>query len=218
MAILTAILDWVVAHIAIIGLVLTWAGIGLVYYRRRSDWAQKQFADQVNFSLNYVIGDMLAMRTLLECTVKDVWLNDFGVKKVRAAARLTTPEQPFILLEDQADRDFVHRAVINTLSERFAAAFVAEALGVPVHTGKFIFAITYERYDIMRTLKFRVLIMEERTLVQLFGPGGRGDSLQVSNPVFLARLKSLRAIYELYAKDQATRKGLVDQVQLGVPV
>src|ERR1700683_5010284 len=114
---LKEVINWIIPHTAAIGLALTWAGIAWVYIRRRSAWAQKEFADQVNFSLNYVINETLAMRTLLECTVKEVWLNEFGVKKVRAAASQTTETQPFVLLGDQADREFVNRAVQNTLSE-----------------------------------------------------------------------------------------------------
>jgi hypothetical protein len=209
--------DWLMKHVALIGLVLTWAGIALLYWRRRSDWLQKQFADQVNFSLNYVLDGTLAMRTLLESTVKDVWLNEYGVRKVRAAAAQTTVEQPFVLLEEKADHEFINRAVQNVLSERFAGTFVAESLGVPVRVGTFIFGITYERYETMRTMKFRVILMEEQTLVKLFGPGGSGEELRVTNPVFLARLKTLKGLYELYAKDKAAGQASVDRVHLGVP-
>jgi hypothetical protein len=214
---LTNILNWIAAHGALLGLILTWAGIALVYFQRRSAWAQKEFADQVNFSLNYVIDQTLALRTLLECTVKDVWLNEYGVRLVRAAARLTTAEQPFVMLQEQADREFVNRAVINTLSERFAGTFVAQALGGAVRSGNFIFAITYERYENMRTQKFRVLLMEERTLTELFGPGGNSGSLKVTSPVFRDRLRTLKGLYDLYTKDQATGQGLMDQIHLGVP-
>jgi hypothetical protein len=213
---LNAIFDWLAGHFAIIGLVLTWAGIALVYFRRRSEWAQKQFADQVNFSLNYVRDETLAMRTLLECTVKDVFLNDFGVRLIHAAAKHTTVEQPFVHLDSKEDREFLNRCVQNALSERFASSFVAEALGVAGRMGKFIFAITYERYPDMRTLKYRVCLMAEQTLVELFGPGGKGDSLKVTNPVFLSRLKTLRALYGLHVKDKACDQGFVERVYLGV--
>ena len=36
-------------------LLLTWAGIGWVYVRRRADWSRKEFLAQVNFSLSYVL-------------------------------------------------------------------------------------------------------------------------------------------------------------------
>jgi len=208
-------IDWLVRHAGVVGLALTWIGIAVVYLRRRSAWSQKQFQDQVNFSLNYVVGQTLAMRTLLEARTNAVWLNEYGVKRLLAAAQRTTVEQPFLHLPDRADLEFVNRAVKNALSERFAATFVAEALGVPVRTGKFVFGITYERYEDMRTLKFRVLLIEEKTLLDLFGPGGQGESLEVPNPVFRARLQTLKALHALYVKGQETGKTIVDRVQLG---
>src|SRR5262245_48861672 len=83
-------------------LVLTWLGIGLVYLRRRADWHKKHFLSQVNFSLNYVVDNGLAIRTLVETSASEVWLNEYGVRKVYAAAKRTTPTQPFILLPDPA--------------------------------------------------------------------------------------------------------------------
>ena len=153
------IVHWLILHGSAIGLALTWITILFLYLRRRARWFQKEFEDQVTFSLNYVIGDALAMRTLLEAKADTVWLNPYGVKTLKNAARQTTAEQPFINLADDVDMGFVHRAVVNVLSERFASTFVAEALGVPVGVATFIFAITYERYEVMRTRKFRVLLI-----------------------------------------------------------
>ena len=105
-----------------------------MYFRKRADWSRKQFLGQVNFSLTYVGGGTMAMRTLLETTAQKVWLNDLGVKKVAHAAARTTADQPFVSLDDPKDMDFVYRAVLNVLSEKFAEAFLAETLGVPVTT------------------------------------------------------------------------------------
>ena len=143
-------------HWNTVALVLTWLAILFVALRRRFHWARKQFLTQVNFSLNYRVGNSLAMRTLLESTAIQVWLNEYGVATVLRAAARTTLEDPFILMKNPADRDFAHRAVLNLLSERFADAFVAAALGVPVRTGTFLFVVTFERYPVMRTHKVRV--------------------------------------------------------------
>jgi hypothetical protein len=37
-------------HLSAIVLGLTWVGIGFAYFRKRSHWRAKRFADQVNFS------------------------------------------------------------------------------------------------------------------------------------------------------------------------
>lgn len=210
------VLTWLGKHGGTLGLIATWAGILWVYVRRRFDWHQKQFTGQVNFSLNYVVNNALAMRTLRESTVSDVWLNDYGIKLVLDAARRTSEAQPFIRLPNQQDMQFLNRAALNALSECFAATYVAEALGQPVKTGRFIFGITYERYDIMRTFKFRVLLMEEETLKRLFGPNGVWQELEVKSPILQARLRTLKALHDLHAAGLATGEFVVDRVNLGV--
>jgi hypothetical protein len=48
-------------------------------------------------SLNYVRGGALVLRTLLEKPANEVWLNEYGVRTVLAAAQRTTADQPFVL-------------------------------------------------------------------------------------------------------------------------
>jgi hypothetical protein len=205
-------------HWGTVGLALTWGGIGLVWLRRRLDWRAKQFLSQVNFSLNYVGPDgRLAMRTLLETSAAEVWLNDHGVRLVGAAARKTTPEQPFIDLSDPADRDFVNRAVLNVLSEKFADAYLAASLGLPVRSGIFRFAITCERYEEMRTLKLRVLLVEEGTLAARFGPDAPAETL-TPNPVHAVRVRTLQALHQRLLKEKASGQEGLGRVELAVPV
>lgn len=203
-------------HWGTVALVLTWAGIGLVWVRRRWQWANKEFLSQVNFSINYVGPDgRLAMRTLLETTAADVWLNEHGVRLVAAAAGRTTAEQPFIDLTETADRDFVNRAVLNVLSEKFADSYLAAALGLPVAVGLFRFAITCERYGEMRTLKLRVLLVEEGTLLRAFGPDASAAKL-TPNPIHAVRLRTLQAIHQRLLTEQAGGNKLLGRVELAV--
>jgi len=94
---LVAFFEFIRPHLNTIALVLTWLGIAIAYLRRRAQWRGKQFLARVNFSLNYVSGDGLAMRTLLETTASEVWLNEYGVARVLAAARrpggMSTPSE-----------------------------------------------------------------------------------------------------------------------------
>ncbi len=210
---LTDLFAWLVKYVGAIGLAVTWIGIGLVYWRRRHAWTSKQFQDQINFSLNYVLGGELVMRTLLETKTANVWLNDFGIKKLLVAAQKTTLDQPFIELADQQDMDFVNRAVKNALSERFGSTFVAQSLGKPVTTGTFLFGITYERYEDMRTLKFRVLIVEEKALLAMFDGSA---NVRVANNIMQARFGTLRALHQRHLQGQNAGKKIVDRVQLGI--
>jgi hypothetical protein len=184
-----------------LSLAFTWGAIAWVYLAKRSDWSRKQFLGQVNFSLNYVVDGRLVMRTLLEVPCQDVWLNDLGVRKVRQAASRTTADQPFVSLSDPKDMDFVHRAVLNVLSEKFADAYLAEAMGLPVRSAVYRFVISMERYADVRTLKLRVLLMAEEDLETLFTPDAEGASgPRVPNALYGARLKTLRAMHDLHRR------------------
>jgi hypothetical protein len=213
---LHAFLEFMRPHWSWLALVGTWVGIAIIALRRRQHWRSKHFWTQVNFSLNYRIGDQLAMRTLLESTAPEVWPNEYGVRKVLSAAARTTIEQPFILLDDSRDQEFVNRAVLNALSERFAEVFVAASLGLPVRTGTYCFAVTCEKYVEIRTLKLRVLIMEEQALHALFGPEGMAEQLVVKNHVYRARLQTLRGLYALYLEDQKAEHPVLGRMELGV--
>jgi hypothetical protein len=90
-------------HLSAIVLALTWVGIVFTYFRKRSHWRAKRFADQVNFSLNFVAEGTLQLRTLLETPTSRVWPNEHGVRIVLGAAKKSQPDQPFIILNDPLD-------------------------------------------------------------------------------------------------------------------
>jgi len=208
--------DFIKPHLSLIGLVLTWVGIVLVYWRRRSEWLRKSFFNQVNFSLNYVEDGRLAIRTLLETTASQVWLNTYGINKVFKAAQRTRPDQPFILLADDEDMGFVKRAVLNVLSEKFANVFVARSMGLPVKSARFVFAITFENFPDMRTRKFRVLLVEAENLKRLFVETPGEGELQVSEVRHRDRLGVLRAMHEIYVGARPAEKAVLGEVELGL--
>jgi hypothetical protein len=182
-----------------LSLAFTWGAIAWVYLAKRSDWLRKRFLGQVNFSLNFVADGQLVMRTLVEVPAQDVWLNDLGVRQVMRAAASTTPDQPFVRLSDPADMDFVYRAVLNVLSEKFADVYLAQAMGLPVQTAVYRFAITMERYSDIRTLKLRVLLVAEKDLESVFSPDPPGGlEVRVPNVLYGSRLKTLRAMHDLH--------------------
>ena len=190
---LAQILDLARQNAGTIGLVFTWAGILWVYRRKRAEWHRKEFLGQVNFSLNYVADGRLTMRTLAEVPARDVWLNDLGVKKVNKAAEKTTLDQPFVALTDPADMAFVYRAVLNVLSEKFADAYLAQSMRLPVTFETYRFAITFERHEDMRTFKLRVLLAREDDLAGAFGP-----ALPENRAIYSIRLQTLRAMSKLH--------------------
>lgn len=218
MAQLQAFLEWMRPHWNTLALIVTWIGILVVALRRRLQWRHKRFLTQVNFSLNYRSGNSLVMRTLLERDASEVWLNAYGVKLVNAAAARTTPQNPFLLFKDTKDQDFINRAVLNVLSGRFAETFLAVSLGAPVRSATYSFAITCEKFEDIRTIKLRVLLMSEATMLDLFGPERSAEPMQIRNPIYQARLTTLRAMYDLYRKEQTTDRPILGKVELGVVV
>ena len=197
-----------------IAIVLTWIGFGLVWWRQRSRWNSKEFLGQVNFSVND-FAETLRMRTLIEVDTEDVWPNKYGVGLLHALARKTTKEKPFIRLKNKDDRDYLHRAVKNTLSELCAEAFIAATMGKPITRAKYLFAITCERYPEMRTIKLRVLVIEENLLREWCGPGGKAEQLPIT-PFYKTRLRTLQMMYELDQKAQKGEEHELGRVEMAV--
>lgn len=214
---LTGVLEFLRLYGPSIALGATWAGIGFVWWRRRADWGRKQFLSQVNFSLNYVQDNQLVMRTLVELPASEVWLNEHGIQLVSQATKKTQVDQPFIQLKEPRDQDFLQRAVLNVLSERYAEGYLAAALGLPVQREEFVFGITCEKYGDIRTLKIRILLLTERTLVELFGPARKIDRLQTPNKVMAARVRSLEVMYRHHVEDQQRTNRVLGTVELGLP-
>lgn len=178
--------------------ILTWLGIGWLYFRQRAAWSRKEFATQVNFSLNYIMDDQLVMRTLLETSAQEVWLSELGVRKVQKALARTTEENPFLSVPDPTDMDFLNRAVLNVLSEKFAEVYLAQSLGLPVTTETYLFALTFERYKPQRTFKLRILIVTEKDLEAITRTNAQGEEhLRTSSAIYASRIRTLRKMKEL---------------------
>lgn len=215
MNVLTAVWDFIKAYWELFALSTTWVGIVVVYIRRRQQWRQKTFMRQVNFSLNYLDGQTLMLRTLLEDTALRVWLNEYGVGLVLAAAAKTTDAQPFIPIRSKSDMDYIQRAVLNVLSEKFASVYVARSLGAPVRMGEYLFGITCEKYGRMRTQKIRVIIIRERDLESLFATD-RAAEIKFVSAVHEDRFKTLEVMYGLHADNDESKSRMIGRVELGI--
>lgn len=195
----------------------TWAGILYLWWQRRRAWKQKYFLTHVNFSLNYVQDGALAMRTLLELPGDEVWLNEHGVELVTAASLKTTAEQPYIQLWEVKDQEFLQRAVLNALSQRYAEGYLAASLGLPVARDEYVYGITCEKQGEIRTLKVRVLLIRESALVEMFGPPRRADSVATPAPWLRARLYTLEKMYQHYLDDQNRPNRVLGRIELALP-
>lgn len=210
-------LDFLKDYWELVLLVATWLFLGYLALRKRRDWSRKRFVQQVNFSLNYVEDGTLMLRTLLEASALDVWLNDYGVGLVKNAAAKTTVDQPFLRLSNRSDMAYVKRAVLNVLSERFSEVFIAKAVGRPVETAMFTYGLTWEVYGGIRTQKLRVIIMRTDDLNAMF-EGSGGHDLKVVRESHRDRLTTLEIMYRLSKSKKQSRRAMIGQVELGIPV
>lgn len=188
--------------------------------RRRYEWRNSRFAQQVSFSLNTLVdrngSKVLLIRTLLEDTAANVWLNEFGISKVVRAAGNTTLDNPFIEIEDQRDRDIVMVAVLNVLSERFSDAFIAQALGLPTSTDAFLYGLTWERYGEMKTQKLRVMIVKRSDLETTFTDGDSLGQIGVLEDSHRPRVKTLSRMADIWMSNDKSGQGMIREVELGV--
>lgn len=203
-------------------LAATWSVIAVLAAKRRYDWQQGRFAQQVNFSLNTLVEEdgacTLLLRTLLEESAAQVWINDYGVGRVLKAARRTTVEKPFLQIPDARDRDIAMVAVLNVLSERFSDAFVARVLGMPAKTDSFLFGLTWERYGEMKTQKLRVMVIKRSDLQCMFDDRRHPREIGIAEESHRPRLGTLRQMYELWSSPHAEDRSAIGEVELGMPL
>jgi hypothetical protein len=213
-------IDLVLGNWELALLIATWSAIGIVSIRRRIEWRQRRFTQQVNFSLTIPVerdgSQTLLLRTLLEEGAANVWLNEFGVSRVLKAARLTTREMPFLRITQSNDRDLVMNAVLNVLSERFSDAFVARAVGLSIKTDIFLFGLTWERYGEMKTQKLRVILIKRTDLQSLFEEGFGNPEIGVVEESHRPRIETLRCMFELSTSSNHEERDMIREVELGI--
>ena len=149
------------------GLAVLAVGWFLGKRRARSEWKRKTFYDRLNVSLNIIEpGKPLRIRTLLEKSCQEVFLNKVAVETVIAAGQRTTARNPILPLPKD-DYWYYLNAVLNELAERFAPGEVKRDLGVPVVTKKYLICLTSEVAGDLRTRKLRAMVIGKELLESL---------------------------------------------------
>ena len=183
----------------------------LTSWKARSVWNARDFMTRVNFSLNYVEGNKLRIRTLRETEIDRILLsNRHGRRVVLRAARRTTVEEPFLRLP-KADSWIVLNSVLNELSEEFAEGFLAASMGMPTKAATFVFAITCEKHRDVRMNKIRVMVVEKSLLLeidQLSQVAFERDSHHV-------RYQTLKTMRDLYLAPES--RHAVMEMEIRVP-
>lgn len=167
--------------------------------RRRANrqWQSKEFLDRVIVSLNIFADGYLKIRTVLERSIDEVFLNKVAIAKVWAAARATTIDKP-VMPVPKEDRWFLLNFVLNAVAEHFVAGHIRQDAGQPVTPVKYALFLTCELVGDERIRKVRAMLVRADLLADFPYP----DSMpKLENPWHEDRIKTLRHAAELYKKE-----------------
>ncbi|MFO0424999.1 MAG: hypothetical protein ACK526_00410 [Planctomyces sp.] len=144
----------------------TLAGWLIGRWRAARSWRKREFYNRLNISLNSFVDGKLLIRTILEKTCEEVFLNSHAVERLLQAAQKTTKENPFIPLESE-DRWFYLNAVLNELSETFATGLFRREAGQPFQAVRYLICLTNECDGDVRTRKVRAMVIRKDMLLNL---------------------------------------------------
>ena len=202
-----AIQEWVGNALAdhwlemLVGLVLFVAGRWWGHKRARREWRAKQFLHRLMVSLNTTYRNeqgqtTLAIRTVLEKEVKEVFLNAVAVDKLLQAAAKTTEGNP-VLSIPREDRWFLLNSVLNEVGEKFARGTIAKDMGLPTTSQRYLICLTNEREGLVRTHKIRAMLVRK----DLLQDGTFEQELALESPSHATRLNTLEVMRKSYESD-----------------
>jgi hypothetical protein len=166
-------------------------------YRANRQWAAKEFLDRIIVSLNIFANGFLKIRTVMEKSVPEVFLNRVAIDKVEAAARATTIDKPVMPIP-QEDRWFLLNFVLNAVAEHFVAGHIRQDAGQPVTVVKYALFLTCELVGDERIRKVRAMLVRQDILTEF----PYHDSMpNLENPWHADRIKTLRYAAELFKKE-----------------
>ncbi len=164
-------------------------------YRSTQEWDRKQFLGRIIVSLNSFADGYLKIRTIFERSLEEVFINAVAVEKVRAAARMTTPEGPLLPIEPK-DRWFLLNFVLNAVAERFAAGQIGYDAGVPLRPVAYLLFLTSETVGEDRIRKVRAMLVRRDVLLDL-----PTETPRLEQPWHADRLETLRRAAEAYRRE-----------------
>lgn len=160
-------------------------------------WHKKEFLDRIIISLNIFADGYLKIRTVIERSLDEVFLNRLAVEKVNAAARATTPDNPLMPIARE-DRWFLLNFVLNAVAEHFVAGHIKQDSGQPVTTVRYALFLTCELVGEERIRKVRAMLIRKDHLENFPYPDAMPG---LENPWHADRVRTLRKAAELYAKE-----------------
>lgn len=167
-----------------------WAG-----RQARSRWRNHEFLDRLNVSLTSIEGGTLRIRTILEMDCGAIFLNPSAAKEVVKLAKRTTAADPILPIPKDDCWQYLN-AVLNEISERFAAGQIKRDIGLPVDRGEYVLCLTCEKAGAVRTQKVRGMLVRKSMLMAL-----PEQEPQYESPSHVTRWKTLQQLADQYAKN-----------------
>jgi hypothetical protein len=164
-------------------------------WRAARDWKRREFFNRINVSLNTVVQGKLLIRTVLEKSCEEVFLNKVAVDHLLQAAAKTTIDNPIIPIEKE-DRWFFLNAVLNELSETFAAGLFKREAGQGHESIRYLICLTNECDGEIKTRKVRAMVIRKDLLLKL-----AEEPPQFESPNHSIRWKTLHAMKNMYATE-----------------
>ncbi|HEV3385864.1 MAG TPA: hypothetical protein VG097_13690 [Gemmata sp.] len=166
-------------------------------YRANRKWAAKEFLDRIIVSLNIFADGYLKIRTVMEKSLPEVFLNRVAIEKVEVAARATTIDKPVMPIP-KGDRWFLLNFVLNAVAEHFVTGHIRQDGGQPVTIVKYALFLTCEKVGDERIRKVRAMLVRQDLLLEF----PYQDSMpKLENPWHEDRIKTLRHAAGLYKKE-----------------
>ena len=134
--------------------------------RARAEWHKKEFLGRLNVSLNMIRDGKLLLRTMLEKSCEEIFLNQVAVTAVLEAARHTTAEDPLLPLPKD-DYWYYLNSVLNEVAEKFAEGQLRRDLETPARTETYLICLTCEVAGEMKTRKIRAMMIRRKLLENL---------------------------------------------------
>lgn len=156
--------------------------------RAKAQWRKKEFLNRINVSLNVLRDGKLMIRTILEKTAEEIFLNSVAAEAVIASAGNTSPQDALLPLPEKEYWYYLN-SILNEIAEKFAQGQLRRDMGQPVQRELYLLCLTCECAGEMRTRKIRAMMIRKASLESL--PAGQP---QFENPTHLTRWETLRQL------------------------
>jgi hypothetical protein len=164
-------------------------------WKAARDWRRREFFNRLNISLNSIIDGKLLIRTVLEKSCEEVFMNRVAVDRLLQAAQQTTPAEPLIpLIPD--DRWFYLNSILNEISEKFSSGLFLREAARPHDAVRYLICLTNECDGDVRTRKIRAMVVRRDRLLSL-----PSEQPVLESPNHAVRWKTLQHMQKRYATD-----------------